>query len=171
MQPDKREERVGGAAKRHYEGNAEHHHQIRIAGIGEGEDVQAVRHGDQDEDGKDAGHPPDLNRHGADGPGDWLCCLHLGWRAAAVRNGPVVSVLNVRDGDEVMLMTAQGMVVRSPVDQIREAGRATQGVRLMKLADDDRIVAVARVIPEGAEPGAEGEEAPEGDAPAPAAGA
>ncbi len=58
----------------------------------------------------------------------------------------------VRDGDEVMLMTAQGMVVRSPVDQIREAGRATQGVRLMSLRGDDRIVAVARVIPEGPEP-------------------
>ncbi len=65
------------------------------------------------------------------------------------RNGPVVSVMNVKDGDEVMLMTAKGMVVRSPVDQIRSAGRATQGVRLMTLREDDRIVAVARVIPEG----------------------
>ncbi len=89
------------------------------------------------------------------------------------RNGPVVAVLNVHDGDEVMLMTAQGMVVRSPVDQIREAGRATQGVRLMKLSDDDRIVAVARVVPEPPEEGAvPAAETPDALAPEPpAAGA
>lgn len=83
------------------------------------------------------------------------------------RNGPVVSVMNVRDGDEVMLMTAKGMVVRSPVDQIRSAGRATQGVRLMTLRDDDRIVAVARIVPDdkAGEPGAEGEPAPAPSAP------
>ncbi len=68
------------------------------------------------------------------------------------RNGPVVSVMNVKDGDEVMLMTANGMVVRSPVDQVRSAGRATQGVRLMTLREDDRIVAVARIAPEDQEP-------------------
>ena len=87
------------------------------------------------------------------------------------RNGPVVSVMNVKDGDEVMLMTANGMVVRSPVDQVRSAGRATQGVRLMTLREDDRIVAVARIAPEDQEPAdAEPEVPPQPPGPSASAG-
>ncbi len=84
------------------------------------------------------------------------------------RNGPVVGVEAVRDGDDVMLVTTGGMVIRMRADSIRLVGRNTQGVRLMDAREGDRIAALARV-PAGAEEPAE-EPAPEpAAAPAPAA--
>ena len=64
------------------------------------------------------------------------------------KNGKVVGVESVRDGDEVMLITVQGMVTRSRVDDIRIVGRNTQGVRVMNLNDGDRIVSIAKVAKE-----------------------
>ena len=62
------------------------------------------------------------------------------------RNGLAVGFLQVRDGDQIMLMAAQGKVLRCSVDDIREIGRNTQGVRILDLdGDDDRVVAVARL--------------------------
>ena len=61
------------------------------------------------------------------------------------RNGPVVSVLAVQPGDETMMTTIGGMVVRTPADGISEIGRATQGVRVIKLKDSDAVAACARV--------------------------
>ena len=66
------------------------------------------------------------------------------------RNGQVVGITTVRDGDEVMFITLNGMVTRSRVDDIRIVGRNTQGVRLMNLNDGDRIVALAKVAQENA---------------------
>ena len=63
------------------------------------------------------------------------------------RNGQAVGFLQVRDEDEIMLMAAQGKVLRCKVDDIREIGRNTQGVRLLDLdGDEDRVVAVARLV-------------------------
>lgn len=77
------------------------------------------------------------------------------------KNGPAVGFLQVRDGDEIMLMAAQGKVIRCRVDDIREVGRNTQGVRILELEDDrDRVVAVARL----AEPSEREDPAPEDDA-------
>ena len=64
------------------------------------------------------------------------------------KNGKVVSINSVRDGDEIMLITAQGMVTRSKVDTIRIVGRNTQGVRVMNLNEGDKIVSVAKVAQE-----------------------
>jgi DNA gyrase subunit A len=64
------------------------------------------------------------------------------------RNGQVVGVASVREGDEVMLITVQGMVTRSRVDDIRVVGRNTQGVRVMNLNDGDRIATLAKVAQE-----------------------
>jgi DNA gyrase subunit A len=62
------------------------------------------------------------------------------------RNGLAVGFLQVRDGDEVMVMTAHGKVLRCKVDDIREIGRNTQGVRLLDLeGGDDRVASVARL--------------------------
>ena len=62
------------------------------------------------------------------------------------RNGLAVGFLQVRDGDEVMVMTAHGKVLRCKVDDIREIGRNTQGVRLLDLeGSDDRVASVARL--------------------------
>ncbi len=88
------------------------------------------------------------------------------------RNGQVVGVLSVRDGDDIMLMTQQGMVNRTHVDEIRVVGRNTQGVRIMNLGDGDRIASVAKIAreeaaaqPEAPAAPAEGNETPpsEGD--------
>jgi DNA gyrase subunit A len=62
------------------------------------------------------------------------------------KNGPAVGFLQVREGDEIMLMAAQGKVLRCKVDDIREVGRNTQGVRVLDLeGEEDRVVGVARL--------------------------
>jgi DNA gyrase subunit A len=81
------------------------------------------------------------------------------------RNGPVVQVVSVRDGDDVMLITAQGMVNRTHASEIRLVGRNTKGVRIMNLNEGDRIASVAKVAREDTETPAEAPEppAPEAD--------
>ena len=64
---------------------------------------------------------------------------------ASERNGPVVGIKLVKDGDEVMLITDRGQTLRTRVDEIRETGRNAQGVRIMNTADDERIVALERL--------------------------
>jgi DNA gyrase subunit A len=64
------------------------------------------------------------------------------------KNGPVVGVTSVRDGDEIMLITKDGMVTRCKVDDIRIVGRNTQGVKVMNLNDGDKLVTVAKVAQE-----------------------
>ena len=61
------------------------------------------------------------------------------------RNGPVVAAFPVADDDQVMLVTDGGQVIRIPVDDIRIAGRNTQGVTLFDVAEDEHVVAVARL--------------------------
>jgi DNA gyrase subunit A len=67
------------------------------------------------------------------------------------RNGPVVGVLSVREGDDIMLITSQGMVNRTHVNEIRVVGRNTQGVRIMNLKEGDRIASIAQVAREDVE--------------------
>jgi DNA gyrase subunit A len=64
---------------------------------------------------------------------------------ATKRNGKVVACLEVTDEDEVMFMTQGGMIIRTPVNTVRVIGRATQGVRLVNVKDNDTVVALARV--------------------------
>ena len=64
------------------------------------------------------------------------------------RNGDVVSIKTVNDKDELILITAQGMVVRTAASEIRAISRNTQGVNLVSLKSEDKIVAVAKVIEE-----------------------
>ncbi|MBN1544732.1 DNA gyrase subunit A [Candidatus Woesearchaeota archaeon] len=64
------------------------------------------------------------------------------------RNGKAVSIRSVTDDDEVMFMSQNGIVIRTPVKEISVIGRATQGVRLMKLEDGDRLVDAAKIINE-----------------------
>ena len=61
------------------------------------------------------------------------------------RNGQVVGIANVRDEDELMLITQQGKILRMVTRDIRVIGRATQGVRLIEMEDDDRVVSIARL--------------------------
>jgi DNA gyrase subunit A len=66
----------------------------------------------------------------------------------SARNGKVIGVADVRAEDEIMLITQQGMVTRSKVDDIRLVGRNTQGVRVMNLGEGDRIATLAKVVRE-----------------------
>ncbi|MFS8523395.1 MAG: DNA gyrase subunit A, partial [Limnochordales bacterium] len=61
------------------------------------------------------------------------------------KNGPIVAASVVRDGEEVMLISAEGIMIRMKVDDISRQGRATQGVRLMRLDENDKVVAIAHV--------------------------
>ncbi|MBI2926057.1 MAG: DNA gyrase subunit A [Verrucomicrobia bacterium] len=72
------------------------------------------------------------------------------------RTGVVVGALTVRDADEIMLITIRGQMVRTCVKDIREAGRNTQGVKLVNLDEGDKLQAIAPVISE--EKGDEGEQ-------------
>jgi DNA gyrase subunit A len=64
------------------------------------------------------------------------------------RTGAVVGALSVRDADEIMLITSAGQMVRIFVKDIREAGRNTQGVKLIELQSGDKLQAIAPVISE-----------------------
>ena len=57
----------------------------------------------------------------------------------------------VQSGDDLMLITAQGMIIRTGLDQIRSIGRNTQGVRLIKLKTDDKLVAAEKIVSEDAD--------------------
>lgn len=66
----------------------------------------------------------------------------------SLRNGPVVNVKAVREEDEVMLTSSEGIIIRIPVKDIRVQGRNTQGVKIMDVRQDDKVVGVARIEPE-----------------------
>ncbi len=67
------------------------------------------------------------------------------------KNGKVIGITSVRDGDEIMLITKDGMVTRSKVGAIRIVGRNTQGVKVMNLSDGDKLVSLAKVAQEKVE--------------------
>jgi DNA gyrase subunit A len=69
------------------------------------------------------------------------------------KTGDVVALMEVVPEDELMLMTRQGIAIRSKVSEIRVTGRAAQGVKLVSLDDQDVVSAVARVIPDDKDDG------------------
>jgi DNA gyrase subunit A len=80
------------------------------------------------------------------------------------RNGDVVGMVLMEDGAQVMLITGQGILIRTRVDEIRETGRNAAGVRLIKLDEGDKLVAMARIDVEESEPPAEANpQTPSGD--------
>ncbi|MHB8639811.1 MAG: DNA gyrase subunit A [Candidatus Acidiferrales bacterium] len=64
------------------------------------------------------------------------------------RNGSVVAALQVKEDSDVMIITGQGKVIRVHSGEIREAGRSTQGVRLLRLDEGDRVAAAATILEE-----------------------
>ena len=64
------------------------------------------------------------------------------------RNGALVGAASVRAGDELMLISTEGQMIRMPVDQIRVIGRATKGVRLINLDQTDKLISLAKVAEE-----------------------
>jgi DNA gyrase subunit A len=64
------------------------------------------------------------------------------------RNGPVVALKAVRPGEDLMMITAQGMIIRTGLDEVRAIGRNTQGVRLINLKEGDKLVAAEIIATE-----------------------
>jgi DNA gyrase subunit A len=62
------------------------------------------------------------------------------------RNGPVVGVAYVHEGDELLVITQQGMILRMQTNDVRAIGRATQGVKLIDIESDDQVVSIARLL-------------------------
>ncbi len=65
------------------------------------------------------------------------------------RNGPLVASFPVEDEDQIMLVTDGGQLIRCPVNDIRKAGRSTQGVTILDTAEDEHVVSVERIGEEG----------------------
>ena len=61
------------------------------------------------------------------------------------KNGQVVAIMKVDDDSEIILITAQGKIIRLEASAIRAAGRSTQGVRLMDLGGDDKVTAASLI--------------------------
>ena len=62
--------------------------------------------------------------------------------------GKMIALMEVVDGDELVIITTHGMVIRQSVKDLRVMGRNTQGVRVIRLKDDDTIADIAKVLPE-----------------------
>ena len=62
------------------------------------------------------------------------------------RNGNVVSIRSVTDKDEVMFISKNGIVIRTPAKDISQIGRNTQGLRLMRLDESDKVVSMAKIV-------------------------
>jgi len=65
--------------------------------------------------------------------------------------GKMIALMEVVDGDELVIITTHGMVIRQSVKDLRVRGRNTQGVRVIRLKDDDSIADIAKVLPENEE--------------------
>ena len=61
------------------------------------------------------------------------------------RNGNIASSFPVNEGDEIMISTNKGRVIRLSVKEIRTAGRNTQGVRIIKLSGDEKVVSAIKI--------------------------
>ncbi len=78
------------------------------------------------------------------------------------KTGELIAIKEVKDGDDLMIINRSGLIIRLSVEDLRVMGRATQGVRLINLKDDDSIASVAKVdasvVAETAEAEENGEE-------------
>jgi len=82
------------------------------------------------------------------------------------RNGPVIAAFPVDEADQIMLVTDGGQMIRTPVDDIRVAGRNTQGVTIFRTREGERVVSVGRVEDaDGEETDVDGGDGGEGDIP------
>jgi DNA gyrase subunit A len=66
--------------------------------------------------------------------------------ATSDRNGLVAGVSYVQEGDQLLLITQQGMILRMAANDVRAIGRATQGVKLIDIEPEDKVVSIARLV-------------------------
>ncbi len=84
------------------------------------------------------------------------------------RNGDVVGMMLIVETDEAVLITEKGILIRTRCSEIRETGRGAAGVKLIRLDEGDRLVAIARVAPDDTEKSAESAQANSADPQPPA---
>jgi DNA gyrase subunit A len=88
------------------------------------------------------------------------------------RNGQLVASFPVEESDQIMLVTDGGQLIRCPVNDIRIAGRSTQGVTVFRTAQDEKVVSVSRISEDvNGDGGVETDREDDGEAPAPDEGA
>jgi DNA gyrase subunit A len=110
------------------------HEVIALIIIGEGDILTVSEHG-----------------YGKRTPGDEFSTQGRGGQGVIAiqtseRNGRMVSACQVNNEDEVMLISSAGTLVRTPVGDISVQGRNTQGVRLIRMSDDERLVGLDRIV-------------------------
>lgn len=64
------------------------------------------------------------------------------------KNGKLIALMEVNDNDELVIISAKGMVIRQSLKDIRVMGRNTQGVRVIRMKEGDAIADIAKVVPE-----------------------
>ena len=80
------------------------------------------------------------------------------------RNGPLVASFPIEEGDQIMLVSDGGQLIRCPVHDIRAAGRSTQGVTIFDTAEDEHVVSVECIKEEDAGGDENGDVGGEGEA-------
>ena len=91
---------------------------------------------------------------------------HFGIKTANIteKNGPLAGLTTVTGEEDILLITNKGVIIRFGVDTVSQTGRATQGVRLIRLEEDANVSTMAKVEPEDVEE-VEGTEIPTTDLP------
>jgi DNA gyrase subunit A len=84
---------------------------------------------------------------------------------ASERNGKLVAAQIVGDDDEIMLITTGGVLIRTRISEIRDMGRATQGVRLINLGEGERLAGLEKIIERDEEENGEARAAQNGSEP------
>lgn len=69
-------------------------------------------------------------------------------KAKFKKTGELIGAMAVNENDEIMLINSDGIIIRIKAEDVSRLGRATQGVRIMKVAEDANIIAMAKVVNE-----------------------
>lgn len=77
------------------------------------------------------------------------------------KTGELIGAMAVKESDEILLINSDGIIIRIKASEVSRLGRATQGVKIMKVEEEANIIALAKVVGEDAEEEEEGVEGPE----------
>jgi len=144
---------------------------VRGIKLGDGQEVIALIVVGQDGEGRGAVLTASASGYGKRTPVDDFPVHGRGGQGVIAlqtsdRNGTTVAALQVLPGQEIMLISSTGTLVRTAVDEVSELGRNTQGVRLIRLSEGERLVGIERIESLDGEPAEEGPA--ESDQPPPA---
>src|SRR6185312_7467007 len=123
---------------------------VRGIKLGDGQEVIALIVVGQDGEGRGAVLTASASGYGKRTPVDDFPVHGRGGQGVIAlqtsdRNGTTVAALQVLPGQEIMLISSTGTLVRTAVDEVSELGRNTQGVRLIRLSDGERLVGIERI--------------------------